>query len=142
MKRNWRKVAKAAMVVVLATGLTNAIAADHGDLGKLEYESSCILCHGKDLKGGPTVKFFLKAMPPDLTQLSSKNAGVFPYDRVYGVIDGRQDVASHGTREMPIWGKAYQFKGTECNIDALGSEAYARGRISALVDYLHRMQSK
>ncbi len=139
MKRNWTK---AAVVVALAAGVTSAIAADYGDLGKLEYESSCILCHGKDLKGGPTTKFFLKAMPPDLTQLSSKNAGVFPYERVYGVIDGRQDVASHGTREMPIWGKAYQFKGSECNADPYASEANARGRISALVDYVHRMQTR
>lgn len=125
-----------------ATGLTAAVAADRVDLGKREYESNCIACHGKDLKGGAYVDF-LKVSPPDLTQLSKKNGGVFPFERVYGTIDGRVEVKGHGTRDMPIWGRDYQIKAGEHYVDTnYDPEAFVRARIFALIDYLNRMQAK
>jgi hypothetical protein len=66
----------------------------------------------RDGKGGIYVDF-LKSTPPDLTQLTKANGGVFPLERVYGAIDGRQQVKSHGTREMPIWGRDYQIRAGE-----------------------------
>lgn len=127
---------------LLATVPTAAIAAGAGELGKREYESNCILCHGKDLRGGAYIDF-LKSTPPDLTQLSKNNGGVFPFERVYTVIDGRQDLRVHGTREMPIWGKDYQIKAGEYYGDVnYDPEAFVRGRIFALIDYLSRMQVK
>jgi mono/diheme cytochrome c family protein len=124
------------------TTTTVALAADKVDIGKREYESNCIACHGKDLKGGAYVDF-LKVTPPDLSQLSRKNGGVFPFDRVYGSIDGRQDVKGHGSRDMPIWGKDYQVKAAEYYVDVnYDPEAYIRARIFALIDYLNRMQAK
>jgi mono/diheme cytochrome c family protein len=124
------------------TTTTVALAADKVDIGKREYESNCIACHGKDLKGGAYVDF-LKVTPPDLSQLSRKNGGVFPFDRVYGSIDGRQDVKGHGSRDMPIWGKDYQVKAAEYYVDVnYDPEAYIRARIFSLIDYLNRMQAK
>ncbi|MBE2257677.1 MAG: cytochrome c [Candidatus Accumulibacter sp.] len=124
-------------------GARTAMAAEKGDIGKNEYQSNCILCHGADLKGGGAYLEFLKATPPDLTQLSKKNGGVFPFERVYGVIDGRQEVKPHGTRDMPIWGKDYQVKAAEYYFDInYDANAYVRGRIFALIDYLNRMQAK
>ena len=129
-------------MIVAATGVTTAVAADKVDLGKREYESNCIACHGKDLKGGAYVDF-LKVSPPDLTLLSKKNGGVFPLERVYAVIDGRQEVKAHGPRDMPIWGRDYQIKAGEYYIDMnYDPEAFVRGRIFALIDYLNRMQAK
>lgn len=95
------------------------------------------------MRGGAYIDF-LKVTPPDLTQLSKKNGGVFPFERVYTTIDGRQDMQVHGTREMPIWGRDYRIKageyyGGDVNYDP---EAFVRGRIFALIDYLSRMQSK
>ena len=136
------KLIGASAMIVAATGVTTAVAADKVDLGKREYESNCIACHGKDLKGGAYVDF-LKVSPPDLTLLSKKNGGVFPLERVYAVIDGRQEVKAHGPRDMPIWGRDYQIKAGEHYVDMnYDPEAFVRGRIFALIDYLNRMQAK
>ena len=136
------KLIGASAMIIAATGVTTAVAADKVDLGKREYDSNCIACHGKDLKGGAYVDF-LKVTPPDLTQLSKKNGGVFPLERVYAVIDGRQEVKAHGPRDMPIWGRDYQIKAGEHYVDInYDPEAFVRGRIFALIDYLNRMQGK
>ena len=136
------KLIGASAMIVAATGVTTAVAADKVDLGKREYDSNCIACHGKDLKGGAYVDF-LKVTPPDLTLLSKKNGGVFPLERVYAVIDGRQEVKAHGPRDMPIWGRDYQIKAGEHYVDMnYDPEAFVRGRIFALIDYLNRMQAK
>ncbi len=136
------KLIGASAMIIAATGVTTAVAADKVDLGKHEYDSNCIACHGKDLKGGAYVDF-LKVTPPDLTQLSKKNGGVFPLERVYAVIDGRQEVKAHGPRDMPIWGRDYQIKAGEHYVDInYDPEAFVRGRIFALIDYLNRMQGK
>ena len=137
-----RNLLGAIVMAFAGTTTTVALAADKVDIGKREYESNCIACHGKDLKGGAYVNF-LKVTPPDLSQLSRKNGGVFPFDRVYGSIDGRQDVKGHGSRDMPIWGKDYQVKAGEYYVDMnYDPEAFIRARIFALIDYLNRMQAK
>lgn len=136
------KLIGASATIIAATGMTTAVAADKVDLGKREYDSNCIACHGKDLKGGAYVDF-LKVTPPDLTQLSRKNGGVFPLEHVYAVIDGRQEVKVHGPRDMPIWGRDYQIKTGEHYVDMNHDpEVFVRGRIFALIDYLNRMQAK
>lgn len=130
-----------ALAAALLAGAGTATAGP-GDFGKSEFETNCVLCHGKDLRGGAYVDF-LKVTPPDLTQLSKRNGGVFPTERVYNVIDGRQEVKAHGSREMPIWGRDYQIKAAEHYIDVnYDPEAYVRTRIFALIDYLNRMQGK
>lgn len=77
----------------------------------------------------------LRAMPPDLTQFTKRNGGVFPSERVYRIVDGR-DVASHGDREMPVWGDAFRF--------ARGgpSQALIKARIDAIVRYLAGIQER
>lgn len=140
MKMHW----VAALVLMSVAGASAPIvsAADKVDLGKREYESNCMLCHGADGKGGAYVDF-LKSTPPDLTQLAKKNGGVFPVERVYSIIDGRQPVKSHGTADMPIWGRDYQQKAGEYFVDVpYDPELFVRQRILSLVDYLNRMQSK
>ncbi|MGB4912332.1 MAG: cytochrome c [Candidatus Dechloromonas phosphoritropha] len=136
------KLIGASATIIAATGMMTAVPADKVDLGKREYDSNCIACHGKDLKGGTYVDF-LKVTPPDLTQLSRKNGGVFPLEHVYAVIDGRQEVKVHGPRDMPIWGRDYQIKTGEHYVDMNHDpEVFVRGRIFALIDYLNRMQAK
>ena len=78
------------------------------DIGKREYVLACAVCHGDSGKGdGPLVEF-LKKPPTDLTKIQKNNGGVFPFPRVYGVIDGRLPVGAHGPREMPVWGREFR----------------------------------
>ena len=112
------------------------------DFGKREYGLHCALCHGLTGTGdGPynqTVK-----RPSDLTVLTKTNKGVFPYQRVYAIIDGRQEIEAHGTRDMPIWGAYYQAIDIADNLSVPSdSETYARTRIMALIDYINRLQAK
>src|ERR1041384_7326048 len=48
---------------------------------------------------GPLGDELLKR-PSDLTRLSRRNGGEFPYWRVFAVIDGRGTVPAHGERDM------------------------------------------
>ncbi|HQN13772.1 MAG TPA: hypothetical protein PLP74_16755 [Quisquiliibacterium sp.] len=136
-----RGAAALALSGAAATAAT-ALAADRPDFGKREYEANCALCHGADGRSGAYVEF-LKVTPPDLAQLARRNGGVFPLERVYNVIDGRQAVRAHGTRDMPIWGRDYLVRVGETSFDTpYDPEAMVRSRILSLVDYLNRIQAK
>lgn len=119
-------------------------AAEKIDIGKGEYEAHCAVCHGIKGKGdGPFAEIMLKSSVADLTVLSMNNHGAFPFARVYEVIDGRQQLKAHGTREMPIWGNIYAARSTSNYDDyPYDAESFVRGRILALIDYLHRLQKK
>ena len=113
------------------------------DFGKKEYELQCSVCHGMDAKGNGLLGAILKVVPPDLTALARKNGGVFPADRISSAIDGRGEIASHGSREMPIWGNRYAMNAAEYFVDVpfpYDREAFVRARILLLVDYLNRIQ--
>jgi hypothetical protein len=43
--------------------------------------------------------------------LSKTNGGVFPTDRVYKSIDGRNGIPSHERFDMPFWGTTFQREG-------------------------------
>ena len=116
---------------------------EKADVGKLEFEVHCAICHGMDAKGhGPYVSS-LKVAPPDLTLIAKNNAGVFPADHIIGIIDGRGQVTSHGSRDMPIWGDRYAISAAEHFAGSpYDQEAHIRGRVLILVDYLRRIQQK
>lgn len=133
--------------LALGTGNSaNAAGKDKVDAGKSEFQNRCAVCHGPGGKGDGGAIDILKTAPADLTVLSKKNGGVFPFDRVYTVIDGRQIVKGHGTRDMPIWGKAYSMETVKADeyyaFAPYDMEMYVRARILALIDYLNRLQVK
>jgi mono/diheme cytochrome c family protein len=134
------------MLILAATALgvsTMATAAEKLDIGKREYDASCANCHGRDGKGGGSFAQMLQVSMPDLTTLSKRNGGVFPITRVYNVIDGREEVKAHGTREMPIWGKHLTFRAApEYDDFAYDADAFVRARILSVIDYLYRLQAK
>ncbi|WP_084244145.1 c-type cytochrome [Rhodoplanes sp. Z2-YC6860] len=109
------------------------VLAENGDQAKLDYQSFCAACHGMEAKGNGPVSKALKTPPADLTVLAKNNNGVFPFERVYRMVDGRNSsISAHGTREMPIWG--YRFGPTH---------AYRlKNRVLAVIDYLKRVQEK
>lgn len=138
----YRMMRRALLALPLIVFASTGLAGDRPDLGKTEFESNCVACHGHDGRGGAYLDF-LKTTPPDLSTLTARNGGVFPFERVYQVIDGREVVRLHGPREMPIWGKDYQLKAAEYYIDvSYDPEAYVRTRILALIDYLNRLQRR
>ena len=113
------------------------------DLGKKEYELQCAVCHGMNAKGDGVFKQVLKVVPPDLTVLSKKNGGLFPAERISGVIDGRVEIAGHGPRDMPIWGTRYSVDAAKQFVDfPYGEETYIRARVLRLMDYLYRIQQE
>jgi mono/diheme cytochrome c family protein len=126
------------------------------DAGRTEYQAHCAACHGIDGKGNGPASDELKTRPADLTVLTKKNNGEFPYKAITEVIDGRKAFKAHGTREMPIWG--YQLtpmpkltitpispnaKNAGQDLKAYyDSEIVVRNRILAIIDYLYRVQAK
>ena len=97
------------------------------------FRAYCASCHGIDAKGNGPAAASLKTKPADLTVLTQKNRGTFPEARVRKVIMGDDVIASHGSREMPIWGPI--FHQIEEDID--------RGnvRLQNLVQYLESIQA-
>ena len=112
------------------------------DLGKREFEANCASCHGMGGKGGGVLVPFLTRSPPDLTLLAKNNGGILPLNRLYDVVDGRE-VAAHGNRDMPVWGRDYRIKDAEYFMDTpYNAEAHVRARILGLLEYINRIQVK
>ena len=76
--------------------------------GKKKYMRYCAYCHGSEGKGDGDMSALLVIPPADLTQISTKNKGIFPFWHVYQMIDGRKEIKGHGDRTMPIWGYIFQ----------------------------------
>jgi mono/diheme cytochrome c family protein len=105
------------------------------DPGARAFRTSCASCHGVSARGDGPLAGQLRSRPPDLTQSSARNGGVFPSERLTRIIDGR-DVASHGDRTMPVWGDAFRVSPgglTSDDVDA---------RIAAIVRYLRGIQQR
>lgn len=105
--------------------------------GQNEFQQYCATCHGQQAKGdGPTAGI-LSVKPPNLTQLSKKNGGTFPFWEAYATIDGSNEkMQGHGSREMPLWGNRFRAERGSAEMWIHGS----RGRILSLVHYLESIQ--
>lgn len=133
-------------VLLVAIGLvaygSAAFAQPKTDLGKREFEANCASCHGADGKGNGPLGELLRRSPPDLTQLAKQNQGILPMGRLYDVIDG-SGIPSHGTRDMPIWGREYRIEEAQNLMEARGNydaAALVRARILTLLEYINRIQ--
>jgi mono/diheme cytochrome c family protein len=100
------------------------------------YQTYCAACHGTSARGDGPLADNMKKRPPDLTVFARQNGGVFPSERVYKIIDGRQPVTGHGGPDMPVWGDA--FKASRLG----SSEESVKARIEAIVKYLESVQQK
>jgi len=106
-----------------------------GELGARLFRTHCASCHGTNARGDGPFAEQLRRVPPDLTQYTARNGGVFPSARVYRIVEGR-DVPSHGNRDMPVWGDVFSR-----SRDGLTDEA-VRARIQAIVRYLQGIQQR
>ena len=108
-------------------------------IGLEEYKRSCAVCHGIDALGNGVMADSLKTKPSDLTKLSKQNNGYFPHERVYRTIEGIDQLAEHGSREMPVWGNKYRIEAQQKNNN---EDLYVRGRLFELMIYLQSIQEK
>lgn len=129
------------MAALLLLGTTLAASAEGDDehLGMTEYEVACMPCHGADAKGDGPKAASLANPPADLTRIAAANGGRFPRQKVSEIIDGRNQVAAHGARDMPVWGERYR-KPVEHGEAIRRIDARARAQIDALVGYLEGLQ--
>ena len=108
-------------------------------VGSEEFQVSCAVCHGPDGLGNGSMARYLTVKPSDLTQLARNNDGRFPFLEVFKMIDGRLEIAVHGTRAMPIWGDRYKVEAA-VKYGPYNTETVVRGRILELVQYLEAIQ--
>jgi mono/diheme cytochrome c family protein len=104
------------------------------------YAELCAVCHGTDGAGGGPAATALKNPVPDLTVLTKGNDGVFPAKQVEAAITGESGLSSHGTADMPIWGRA--FADARPDIKPFRREALAKQRIFNLTAHLESIQKK
>ena len=91
----------------LASGADRKDATDAVQQGGALYRTHCATCHGPAGKGDGPKTEGLRVAPPDLTELSHRNGGKYPFERVYRIIDGRDLVKGHGGNGMPVWGDVF-----------------------------------
>jgi mono/diheme cytochrome c family protein len=127
-------------VLWITPGLGLAQQEEVAKAGQPTYAQHCAVCHGLAGKGDGGAASILTVKPADLTQLSKKHNGEFPFWRVYRIIDGREEaIRGHGSREMPIWGR--ELRATAGGGNTV-EESIVRGRILELVYYLQSIQEK
>ncbi len=97
------------------------------------FKAYCASCHGPEAKGnGPAAKALAKA-PADLTTISKRHGGNFSASDVEQVIRGTNEMMSHGSRDMPIWGPVFDsVNGND--------KAVVQLRVTNLVNYLKSIQ--
>lgn len=103
--------------------------------GKVMFKQYCASCHGADAKGRGPATPTLNTRVPDLTTLSKRHNGKFPYDYVESVLRFGPGVSAHGSPDMPVWGPIFQYLENY-------NEAAVRQRIRNLCEYIESLQEK
>jgi mono/diheme cytochrome c family protein len=130
----WGLLAAGIIVVGAALVTVGAQVQSQPYSGSGDYQVYCSSCHGPDAKGDGVIAKSLRKHPADLTQLTKKNDGEFPTEKVFKTIDGSKG-GGHAD-EMPAWGDVFA-KSSE----SAGAEN-AAARIDVLVKYIQSLQAK
>lgn len=105
--------------------------------GAQMYATYCASCHGAKGMGDGPVAQALKTPPINLTTLSAKNGGVFPFEHVSAVLKFGVENPAHGSPEMPVWGDLMRtLQPTD------DKDNFVRLRIYNLTEYLKQIQKK
>jgi len=99
------------------------------------FKSYCAVCHGTDGKGSGPAATAMKVPPTDLTLLAQKNGGKYPSAHVASVIRGQATLPSHGSEDMPVWGRLF-------STISQGHESQVQQRVANLVEYIGTLQAK
>lgn len=121
--------------LVLAAG--GVVAQDLAEGAEL-YARHCATCHGAEATGNGPMAPVLVLQPPDLTNLSARNDGVFPVTRVVMRIDGRDPLVSHGS-PMPVYGNFFEGEALALKSET-GQPVLTSPAVIDLVTYLQSLQ--
>lgn len=132
------------VVFTMATGglMVNAASGQEQEViggGRYLYEKFCKICHGPRALGDGVEAPSLQPKPANLTTLRQRYGGTFPFWKAYRMIDGREEVPGHGTREMPVFGVWFRIPADEVSIETEWADQ-VRGRIWQLLSYLKSIQ--
>lgn len=106
------------------------------EAGAAEFSRHCTACHGSAGLGDGPVAGSLRVQPADLTRIAARRGGEFRRGELAEWIDGRFQPASHGTRDMPVWGDDFAVHYAPGDF----AQALVRGRIETLLDFLESIQ--
>lgn len=99
------------------------------------FHEHCAACHGTDGRGHGPAAVALRHTLPDLTVVSQRNGGRFPYRRMRDLIEGKEPTRlAHGNREMPTWGPVFH------EIEA--DQDWGEVRLDAVTRYIESIQQK
>jgi mono/diheme cytochrome c family protein len=131
---------KSALVLTTVLGAASAAAAGARDVvqGRAYYLRYCASCHGENGNGRGPIASSLKQQPADLRMLGEKYGTPLRIRELARFIDGREYVAAHGPREMPVWGERFY--------DIWSAQGSKQGsmqdRIRKIILYLRTIQIK
>jgi mono/diheme cytochrome c family protein len=104
--------------------------------GRQDFEENCVACHGGDGTGrGPLAEHLIRP-PKDLTEISARNGGDYPFWRIFEIIAGEKAVEGHETFQMPDYAK--QMKSENFKPGYLPAHV----RILELTHYLESIQKE
>ncbi len=103
--------------------------------GQEEYTAYCAGCHGQDGRGKGRSSRYCSVPPPDLTQLTQKNKGMYPAERVCEVLRHGTGHAPKGQGYMPTWEPLLK----SMNADPPG---VTEVRIQNLAEYIKTLQEE
>ncbi len=110
-------------------------------IGQSSFLTNCAVCHGPEGKGDGPYASLLTRKPATLTTIRERNKGIFPQEYLYKLIDGREMIPAHGTRDMPVWGDVFRAQSVQ-DFWPWGSEQVVRGRILEVIFYIQSIQGK
>lgn len=120
-------------VVALLTLLASPVVAE--DIAApSEFQRYCALCHGPDGRGvGVVTEGENTRKAADLTQITKRNNGNFPFSKVAQIIWQGGAVAEHKSKLMPSWGAFYGEQ-----VDPI----FAKAMVFDLTQYVETLQDK
>lgn len=141
-----RLLAAAGLIATTLAAVFPALAQSPGTIkdepiGRSTFIRNCAACHGPEGRGDGPMADYLTRKPTTLTTIRERNKGVFPLEYMVRVIDGREMIPMHGTREMPVWGDVFLAQSIQ-DFWPRGSEQVVRGRILEVIFYVQSIQGK
>ena len=130
-----KQVLYSAALIIMTAGTT---AAADNQIGAETFKTHCAACHGATGVGDGEFADVMTVKPADLTNLTARNHGEFPYLTTLRTIDGRTMVRGHGVL-MPVWGDVFKSEIGD-TAGPYGAELLIRARMIALVDYVETLQ--